>query len=93
MTKDPFASLRALKRIADPTKRAKALTDALNAVPDVQNELRQARQDAVIEMRAEGMSHATVATALGISRARAQQIAEGRASGKRKDPETADVEG
>lgn len=82
---DPFASLRALVDIPDATDRAKQLTSALAQFRDVQAELKAARQQAVVEMRASGMSHADVSAELGVSRARAQQIAEGRTTGKRKD--------
>lgn len=84
---DPFAPLRALADIADPVDRAKQLTAALAQFPDVQAELKAARHGAVTEMRASGMSHADVGAELGVSRARAQQIAEGRVTGKRKDEE------
>lgn len=81
---DPFAPLRALKKITNATERAKALSAALKVLPDVANELKEARHQAVTDMRGDGMSHADVAAVLGISRARAQQIAEGRTTGKRK---------
>lgn len=84
---DPFAPLRALAEIPDPVERAQQLSSALAQIPGVQTELKDARQAAVLEMRSRNMSHADVGAALGVSRARAQQIAEGRVSGKRKDTE------
>lgn len=75
---EPYEALFALLKIPDPTDRARALGDALHHLPEVQAQLRQARQDAVLEMRAAGMSHADVADKLGITRSRAQQIAEGK---------------
>lgn len=73
----------ALTAITDPTTRAQTTGAMLDAVPALQRALREIRQAAVIELRARGMSHADVAKVLGISRARAQQVAEGRTSGKR----------
>lgn len=67
------------------TERAKAASTALQAIPALQQWLRELRQTAVKELRADGMSHAQVAAELGISRARAQQIAEGRTTGKRAE--------
>jgi DNA-directed RNA polymerase specialized sigma24 family protein len=79
----PFETLATLTAGTDPTDQAKLLGAALAAVPDLQRWLREARQTAVLAMRADGMSHADVAKALGTSRSRAQQIAEGRTTGKR----------
>jgi uncharacterized membrane protein len=82
---EPFAALRALADIPDATERAKQLSAALAKFPDIQAEMKAARHQAVAEMRAAGMSHADVGAELGVSRSRAQQIAEGRTTGKRKD--------
>ncbi|WP_186319227.1 sigma-70 family RNA polymerase sigma factor [Streptomyces sp. SAJ15] len=79
----PFENLKRLAESSDPTSRAKDAGAALQAIPDLQKWLREIRQGAVREMRDEGMSHAQVAAELGISRARAQQIAEGRTTGRR----------
>lgn len=81
----PFGDLRRVAEEADDTQRAKAASDALQAIPDLQRWLRELRQSAVQAMRAGGMSHADVAAELGVSRARAQQIAEGRTTGKRAE--------
>ena len=84
---EPFEALRQLvDASATPKQRALDLGKALKAIPDLQKWLRHAREMTVAEMRDEGMSHADVAKVLGISRARAQQIAEGRTTGKRADP-------
>ncbi|MEV6806720.1 sigma-70 family RNA polymerase sigma factor [Streptomyces sp. NPDC051132] len=82
---DPFASLSRLAEESDATQRAKSASAALQAIPDLQRWLREVRQGAVLELRSTGMSHAQVAAELGISRARAQQIAEGRTTGKRAE--------
>ncbi|MER7964898.1 sigma-70 family RNA polymerase sigma factor [Streptomyces ardesiacus] len=79
----PFEGLQHLSAPGDPAERAKAAGAALQAVPKLQQWLRDIRQQAVGEMRDEGMSHAEVGAVLGVSRARAQQIAEGRTTGKR----------
>ncbi|MEV6055002.1 sigma-70 family RNA polymerase sigma factor [Streptomyces sp. NPDC052107] len=82
---DPFANLGRLAEESDATQRAKGASTALQAIPELQRWLREIRQGAVQELRSAGMSHAQVAAELGISRARAQQIAEGRATGKRAE--------
>lgn len=82
-----FSELAFLASDRDATIRALRTTQALDTLPKFQNWLRRARQEAVLEMRANGMSHAEVAKELGTSRARAQQIAEGRTTGKRADLE------
>lgn len=84
----PFEALKHLAEEGDATRRAKGVSVALQAIPDLQKWLREIRQGAVQEMRDGGLSHAQVAAELGISRARAQQIAEGRTTGKRADRES-----
>ncbi|MDX2757932.1 sigma-70 family RNA polymerase sigma factor [Streptomyces europaeiscabiei] len=79
----PFENLKHLAEQGDATQRAKDVGAALQAIPDLQKWLREIRHEAVLEMRDDGRSHARVAAELGISRARAQQIAEGRTTGKR----------
>ncbi|MEV5451531.1 sigma-70 family RNA polymerase sigma factor [Streptomyces sp. NPDC052535] len=86
---NPFEALKHLAEQVDPVQRAKDVGAALNAIPELQRWLREVRQSAVQGMRADGMSHAEVGKELGISRARAQQIAEGRTSGKRADVDNA----
>lgn len=65
-----------LAAIPDPADRARAVGAALDAVPDLQAELRATRQAAVIELRAT-RSLAEVAALLGISVPRVSQIASG----------------
>lgn len=79
----PFEALKHLMDNADASERAREIGSALNAVPELQKWLRQLRQDAVLELRADGLSHAEVGKVIGTSRARAQQIAEGRTTGRR----------
>lgn len=71
-----------LNEITDPTDRAKAASALLDAIPTLQSALREIRQTAVLELRAQGLSHNEVGIAIGTSRSRAQQIAEGRTSGR-----------
>lgn len=85
----PFENLKNLSEQEDPTERAKSVGKVLEAIPALQHWLREVRQGAVQEMRSDGMSHAEVGKQLGLSRARAQQIAEGRATGKRAEKPTA----
>lgn len=80
---NPFEALKRLTENTDAGERAKEVGAALNAVPELQKWLRQLRQDAVLELRADGLSHAEVGKLIGTSRARAQQIAEGRTTGRR----------
>jgi len=87
---DPFTPLLAIADTPDPTDRARALTAALDRMRDIQARLRQARQDAVLQMRTGGMSHADVAAALGVTRSRAQQIALGQTHTRRKDLDVSD---
>ncbi|MCX5598395.1 sigma-70 family RNA polymerase sigma factor [Streptomyces phaeochromogenes] len=79
----PFENLKHLAEQGDPIQRAKDVGAALQAIPELQHWLREIRQGAVQEMREDGKSHADVGAELGLSRARAQQIAEGRTTGKR----------
>jgi hypothetical protein len=83
----PFENLKHLAEQGDPTQRAKDVGAALQAIPELQHWLREIRQAAVQEMRADGLSHAEVGKTIGVSRARAQQIAEGRTTGKRAESE------
>ncbi|MFI1166588.1 sigma-70 family RNA polymerase sigma factor [Streptomyces sp. NPDC020801] len=84
----PFENLKHLAEQGDATRRAKDVSAALQAIPELQKWLREIRHGAVQEMREDGLSHAQVAAELGVSRARAQQIAEGRTTGKRADEES-----
>jgi DNA-directed RNA polymerase specialized sigma24 family protein len=79
----PFEELTSLATAADPTDRARALGQALDAMPDLQAWISHARRDAVLGMREEGQSYADIAKNLGFSRSRAQQIVEGRVTGRR----------
>ncbi|MCT9934172.1 hypothetical protein N5079_28615 [Planotetraspora sp. A-T 1434] len=71
--RDVIATLAA---IPDPVARARAVSDVLDAMPDIQAELRAVRQDAVLTMR-QTLSLADTAEKLGISQPRVSQIAKG----------------
>jgi DNA-directed RNA polymerase specialized sigma24 family protein len=77
----PFEASLSLNADPDATSRARVLRDALNAVPDFQRWLRLARQRAMAEMSAAGMSYREIGKELGISHTRVQQILEGRVAG------------
>lgn len=79
----PFEALATLAAAPNSADRARTLGQALDSIPHLQIWLRQARQEAVLQMRSDGLSHADVGKELGISRARAQQIAQGLTTGKR----------
>ena len=74
--------------IGDPTDRARAAGAMLEAVPDLQRDLREIRQDAVRELRAQGLTHAEVGAAIGVHRNRAAQIADGRTGGTKRTKDT-----
>ena len=79
----PFEPLAPIAGGSDPTERAKALGEAIDAVPHLQAWLRRARQQAVAEMHEQGVgSYADIGEILGFSRARAQQIATGYVGGR-----------
>ncbi|MFE5332536.1 hypothetical protein ACFRCG_39780 [Embleya sp. NPDC056575] len=72
------AALARVEQVADPTARAIAAGELLTALADGQAQARALRQAAVLDLRARGYSHGDVAAAIGTSRSRAQQIAEGK---------------
>ena len=67
----------------DATERAIAAGNALEAIPGLQTELREIRQAAVQDMHTAAASWADVGSALGVTRARAKQIAEGKTENAR----------
>ncbi|MFE4399439.1 RNA polymerase subunit sigma-70 [Streptomyces koyangensis] len=60
----------------DPVDRAKALGAVLDAIPELQSELRAERQKAVVEIR-ETRTIAETADLLDVSQGRISQIAKG----------------
>ena len=70
-----------LDQIADPAERAREIGRRLAAIPPHQEALREKRQAAVLELRAQNLSYAEIGRRLGLHRNRVQQIAEGRSAG------------
>jgi hypothetical protein len=80
--------LDSIRAIEDPVERFKAATAALEVARiSFVSGARQVRQDVVNELRAQDMSLADIATALGdgLTRSRIQQISEGRSGGKPRE--------
>lgn len=73
-----------LESIGDAGERAIAAGALLKDWPRLHRQVREVRQQAVIVLRQQGMSHADIGRLLGITKARAAQIAEGRLTGRRK---------
>lgn len=67
-----------LEEIADPAERAREIGRRLGEIPGFQERLKVMRQNAILEMRAKGMSFAEIGAELGMSRGRAQQISAGK---------------
>lgn len=75
---NPLADIDRIEAISDPAERAIEIGRVLNALPDVQAKLRTMRQAAVQEMRAGGLDYTEIGDRLGVARARAWQIGEGK---------------
>jgi predicted GIY-YIG superfamily endonuclease len=72
------AALRALERIEDAEERALVATALLREWPRLHGEVREVRQDAVVEMNAGGMEFAEIGRRLGVGTQRAAHIAQGK---------------
>ncbi|MEU9661894.1 hypothetical protein [Streptomyces chartreusis] len=82
-----FDAIDALKQIADPTERARALSEVLKAMPVQNQSLKKARQEAVHELLARpGASLRSVGAELGISFSTVQDIAKGYSGSGSKRP-------
>ncbi|MET7654184.1 MULTISPECIES: hypothetical protein [unclassified Streptomyces] len=86
-----FDAIDALKEIADPTERARALSEVLKALPGQNKALKEARQEAMSELLARpGASLRTVGAELNISFSTVQDIVNGYSgSGKNRQPKEA----
>jgi hypothetical protein len=74
----PFEGLAQLAAEPGTLDRAKLLTEALNAIPDLQKWLRQLRQDDVRSLHEnQGLSYTEIAPHLGVKPERASGIARG----------------
>jgi hypothetical protein len=74
----PSPDPRKIQAIRDPTERALAVGLAFEELTKLDQTLRQIRQAAVLELRAQGQSWGEIAAALHMARSRPKQIAEGR---------------
>ncbi len=68
--------ITAVSAITDPVDRARAVGAVLDAVPDLQAELRRVRQEAVLALR-ETRTTTEIGRILGLSQPRVSQIAQG----------------
>ncbi|MFY1686550.1 hypothetical protein [Plantactinospora sp. WMMB782] len=97
---DPFASLRRMADTSDlPSldeeeigRRAKALTDALEGIPDVHAAMREARQEMAFELQRRKVSHRRIAAMIDRSPTRVVQILKGETARKRPEREDAGVD-
>lgn len=98
---DPFAPLR---RLADTSnlpsldeeelgRRTKALTEALEEIPDVHSVMREARQRMTTELRARNVSLRRIAAMIGRSPTRVTQILRGETSRAKPDNPAEDEAG
>lgn len=78
---NPLADIDDVTSIDDPAERAREIGRRLNAIPAWNARLRQMRQDAIQQMRGQGMSWAEIGREIGMHRNRVQQIGEGRSGG------------
>lgn len=79
---ETLAHLRRLPELAaaeaDPLTRAKAVGDILTAFAEVEDALKEVRRPAVAELREQGHTVRALASELGLSPARVDQIAKGK---------------
>ncbi|QJT04378.1 protein phosphatase CheZ [Streptomyces asoensis] len=84
-----FDAIDAVKAIADPTERARALGEVLKALPGQNKALKEARQAAVSELLARpGASLRTVGAELNISFSTVQDIVKGYSGSGKNRPKT-----
>jgi len=80
-----------IEQMTDLDMQTTAVVELLRVVQEAEPKLTELRERIVHARRARGESHAEVATAFRISRGRAQQIAEGRQTGRRSVRPAPDV--
>lgn len=82
---DPFANLAGLIKGPESIEQAKALTEALNAVPELQSWLREHRQHVVRTLHErDGVSYTEMAPHLGVKPERVSGIARGHSRSPRR---------
>lgn len=82
---DPIAAIPQALTLTDPADRARALSAALDAIPDLQRAIAAERAAAVTELK-QGRTWDQVGEVLGLHPARASQIARGVSGGAKKRP-------
>jgi hypothetical protein len=75
-----------IAEIEDLDEQTTALVELLQVIQETEPALTHLRAQVVKKRRLRGESHRQIAEALGISRGRAQQIAEGKHTGRRPRP-------
>jgi len=75
---NPLADIERIGAIADPAERAIEIGRVLNALPDIQAQLKAMRRAAVEQMHASGMTYEKIAERLHVEPARAWQIGNGK---------------
>lgn len=82
---EPFAQLADLAAEPETIERAKELTDALTAIPDLQKWLREQRQHVVRTLHErDGISYTDMAPHLGVKPERVSGIARGHSRSPRR---------
>lgn len=82
-------AIKAFEAIEDDEACAVAVSQALKSWPDHQVRLRELRQQRVQALKAQGKTWPEIGRALGVSAARAQQIAAGVSGAQRRKAEEA----
>ncbi|MEU9218945.1 sigma-70 family RNA polymerase sigma factor [Streptomyces sp. NPDC048376] len=89
---EPFTVLANLAEGPESIAQAKALTEALNAVPDLQGWLRERRQHIVRTLHErDGMSYTEMAPHLGVKPERVSGIARGHSRSPRRGTGSGDT--
>lgn len=76
-------ALDALEDITDTAEKAQAATAFLASLGEANEEVRELRREAVLELNDSGYGYAAIASLLGLSKPRAQQIVNGWRTPKR----------
>jgi DNA-directed RNA polymerase specialized sigma24 family protein len=86
---NPMADIDLVEQIADPVERAREVGRRMEQIPVVHARLARIRREAVLQLRAKGMSYADIGRELQLHRNRVQKIAEGRSGGQGVKPDEA----
>jgi DNA-directed RNA polymerase specialized sigma24 family protein len=77
-------AIGSLEAVEDPADRARRAARLLDEWPQQHSRLREIRQQAVIAMRADGMSYRKIAEAIGVHFTRVKQIETGETTSRSK---------